>query len=154
LAAGFFAYRAVQAERATREADRKLLEAKMEHTLDHVLHGAFEDAEALIQEATAAGAPAGWADWRRGQIAYHRGQFSDAVPLLKSAVQKFPDQVAPRALLASTYLAVGDLGSFSHEALAADQLCAVTPEDWLYKGLTHPDPIEGLKALDEAVLRR
>jgi tetratricopeptide (TPR) repeat protein len=154
LTAGFFAYQAARAERAridaAREADRKLLEAKMEHALDHVLRGDFAAAEAAIQEAADAGAPAGWVHWRRGQIAYHRGQCADAVPLLESAVQAFPDQVAPHALLGWAYLLVGDQDKYSQEANAVDRLRAVTPEDLLYKGFLQ----FSLAALDEAVFRR
>jgi serine/threonine protein kinase len=156
LAVGLFAYRATQAERVARAADRKLLEEKMERALDHILHGDFVAAEKTIQEAAESGAPAGWVDWRRGQIAYHRGQNADAVPLLESAVKAFPDEVAPRALLATAYVWVGDFNKFSQMAIAADRLSAVTPEDLLYKGMTQSwnDPIEGLNTLDEAVLRR
>jgi serine/threonine protein kinase len=156
LAAGFLAYRAAQAERDRITANKQLVEAKMDHALDHVLRGDFAAAEAAIQEAVDAGAPAGWVHWRRGQIAFHRGQFADAVPLLESAVQAFPDQVAPHALLRSAYIYVGDLGKGYQEANAADRLRAVTPEDVLYKGLSQSliDPAQGLRTLDEAVLRR
>jgi tetratricopeptide (TPR) repeat protein len=156
LAAGFFAYRAVQADRAARAADRKLLEAKMDRALDHILRGDFASAEAAIREAADAGAPAGWVDWRRGQIAYHRGQFADAVPLLESAVRAYPDQAAPRSLLAWAYALSGDLEKFSRVGDAADRLPAVTPEDVLYKGLmlSYLDPPRALPTLDDAVLRR
>jgi serine/threonine protein kinase len=156
LAAGFFAYRAVQADRAAREADRKLLEAKMDRALDHILRGDFAAAEAAIREAADAGAPAGWVDWRRGQIAYHRGQFADAVPLLESAVRAYPDRAAPRALLTMVYGWVGDPEKFSSVGVAADRLPAVTPEDVLYKGLmlSYLDPPRSLPTLKEAVLQR
>jgi tetratricopeptide (TPR) repeat protein len=95
-------------------------------------------------------------DWRRGQIAYHRGQFADAVPLLESAVRAYPDQFAPRALLAMTCGWVGDVEKFARVGDAADRLPAVTAEDMLYKGLmlSYLDPPRSLPTLDEAVVRR
>jgi tetratricopeptide (TPR) repeat protein len=160
LTAGFFAYQAARAERAridaAREADRQLLEAKMERALDQVLRGDFAAAEAAIQEAADAGAPEGWVDWRRGQIAYHREQMADAVPLLETAVKAFPDQVAPHALLASAYSSLGALNKSTQMSNAVDRLPAVSPEDLLYKGMFQSflDPVVGLKTLDRAVERR
>jgi serine/threonine protein kinase len=161
LTAGFFAYQAARAERdridAARAADRKLLEEKMDRALDHILHGDFAATEAAIREAADAGAPAGWVDWRRGQIAFHRGQFADAIPLLESAVRAYPDQVAPRALLAMAYgWGAGDLEKFSEVGNAADRLPVVTAEDMLYKGLmlSYLDPPRSLPTLDEAVRQR
>jgi hypothetical protein len=74
--AGFFAYQA----RAARET---LLAEKMVRARDLIPFGDFAGGEAAVQEAEGLGAPADWVRWRRGQMAYHLGDFTAAIGLLE-----------------------------------------------------------------------
>jgi tetratricopeptide (TPR) repeat protein len=117
-----------------------------------VLQGDFSAANAAIDAAEQLGAPEESAQWRRGQIAYHCGEYEKAVALLEPAVAEMPDNVAARCLLASAYLWTNSAGAF--EAVARfDSLAPTTAEDYLYKGLieSYFDPVQGLKALNEAI---
>jgi tetratricopeptide (TPR) repeat protein len=158
--AGFFAQQAwrdrherIAAEQAARS---RLLEEKMQQAQHDILQGDFPAAEEAIAAAEQFGAPQEWAQWRRGQIAYHRAQYEKAIALLEPAAARMPDNVALTCLLASAWYING---LYEEPFLIINRLDSLTPrtsEDFLYKGLAESilDGVKGLKTLDEAMARQ
>ncbi|HEY3244718.1 MAG TPA: protein kinase [Phycisphaerae bacterium] len=164
VAAGFFAWRAHEAEqrrsvekqKQEQEFQAEKRAAALEKALLLALGGDLDGAERLIGEAELLGASAGDVRLMRGQIAYYRGDFSTAIEHLDQAVRLQPGRVAPHALLAA---ACGDFGLFERYyelMLALPKLQIVSYEDYLFSGLAESfeKPDRGLVAIDEALRRR
>lgn len=154
--AGFFAYeswrRGEEQAAAELKARVALRDEKMRQAQQRVLQGDFPRAEDSIRGALELGAPSEWADWRRGQIAYHQGELGQAIERLERAVAKLPENTAAQALLASACIWSGHWDKYNRvrDALLSPP---VTVEDMLYLGLaySYADPTEGLRLLDLAV---
>jgi serine/threonine protein kinase len=160
LVAGFFARQAIRTEQRRvndqRLAQGQLLAEKQGRATDLLLSGDLEAAEHAMDEAVSLGAPPGWAALFQGQLAYHRGQFGQAIGYLEQAVKELPKNVSARGLLASSGV-WGQRWEVHDRAIEGiEELGPVTPEDWLYKGLaeSYSDPVRGLETMDRAVLRR
>jgi serine/threonine protein kinase len=132
-------------------ARQKLLAEKKQRAVFLIFNGQFPEAEAAIAEAEALGVEEEWAQWRRGLIAFHRGEGKKAYELLKLAVAKMPDNVA-----AACQLKACDPSSEAHSSLVEriSSLTPTTPEDYLYKGLVEAYPDNGLRALSEGLERQ
>jgi serine/threonine protein kinase len=127
----------------------KLITEKKQRAESLIFNGQFPEAETLIAEVEALGAEEEWVQWRRGLIAFHRGDEDKAYELLRLAVARMPDNVAAfcqMGLCAGTdwerYRDV-DVESFS----------PTTPEDYLYRGLSlsYRIPAMGLRSLSEGL---
>jgi tetratricopeptide (TPR) repeat protein len=158
--AGFFAQQ-VWRERQERLASdaiarQKLLDEKMQEAQYEILQGDFSRAEETISAAEHLGATEEWALWRRGQIAFHREDYEEAIQLLRPAMARMQDNVALTCLFVK---ALQYAGGVPVELVAIsgrlDSLSPRTPEDFLYKGYveTSFDP-KALKTLDKAIERQ
>jgi serine/threonine protein kinase/tetratricopeptide (TPR) repeat protein len=155
LFASFFAvqsWRDRQARLAGEEAARqKLLTAKKHLAEFLIFNGQFPEAETAIAEAEALGVEEEWSQWRRGLIAFHRGEETKAYELLKQAVARMPDNVAATCLMIMCAPSWEEYGSvFLH----LDSLAVSTPEDYLYKGLAQSrgtEQVQGLSTLSEGL---
>lgn len=153
LLAGVFAYR----ERVARQ---RILEEKRQHAIEDAVlaasSGDFDEAERSIKEAELVGASTGWVRLLRGQIAYYRGDYREAVQHLEQSVKLLPESVAAHALLARAYSSNDQYDRYTQLQETLEKMPAVTPEDYLFKGLAESewDPLRALKTLDEAIRRR
>jgi tetratricopeptide (TPR) repeat protein len=158
--AGFFAvqsWRDRQERLAAEEKTRqRMLDEKQKQAVQDILGGDFEVAEEAIRDAEALGAAPEWVQWRRGQIAYHRSVYGEAVPLLEQAVQKVPTSLAANWLLVLVYMSSHDYEKVAEIAARLNGLPVNEEEEYLYKGIvtTTYTPEEGLALLDKAVAER
>ena len=157
-AAGYFGYGASQTEQARAAAQQTLLNAQMDWARDQLLQGNFEAAEAAIGNAEELGAPMAWSGWRRGQLAYHRGEIEEAIALLEPAAAEMEENVSARALLPLAYAAGGLWYEAQPFAAEVEVLQPETSEDVMYKGAVQAmilmDPVQGLETLDRAIAER
>src|SRR5262249_25250333 len=138
----------------------QLLAEKRQNALEKALLGAmtgdFAGAEKATAEAELLGASTGQVRMLRGQVAFHRGDFTGAIEHLEQAVKLLPDSVAARAGLVLAYHESGQTARFDQLVPQLDQLTAVTAEDYLFKGqlesLVHPE--RQLETFEEALRRR
>ncbi|MFL5245303.1 MAG: protein kinase domain-containing protein [Gemmataceae bacterium] len=137
-------------------ARQKLLTEKKQHAESLIFSGQFPEAKVTIQEAEELGVEEEWAQWRRGQIAFHSGEVEKAIPLLERAGASMPDCQAANWLLGAAYFSAGDWQRGVHIGTHFGSLAPNTPEDGLYKGLYQAwdFPEEGLKTLDDALPRQ
>jgi tetratricopeptide (TPR) repeat protein len=158
--AGFFAvqsWRDRQERIAARaSAQRRLLQEKMQQVQDHVLNGNFPAAEDAIHVAEELGVPQEWAQWRRGQILFHRGELEKAIRLLELAIGQMPENAAANWLLGAAYLDSWNWQRFFDTCRHCDSLTSSTAEELLYKSLcdSFSSPDEGLNTLDGAMARQ
>src|SRR5262249_33920417 len=98
LLAGFFAVQSWRERQepitAEESARKRLITEKKQLAESRLFNGQFSDAHSAIAEAEQLGVEEEWAQWRRGLIAFHRGEGGKAYELLKQAVAKMPDNVA------------------------------------------------------------
>jgi tetratricopeptide (TPR) repeat protein len=151
LVAGLFAYR----ERVARQ---QVLQEKMERAMLIAMSGDLDGAEKAITEAEVLGASHGSIRMIRGLLALYRGDAHKAVEHLEQAVKLLPRSVAAHSLLAYAYGADGQYDRAEIVYMdSIEKLPAVTPEDYLFKGLVESaggDASRGLETLDEAIRRR
>jgi tetratricopeptide (TPR) repeat protein len=158
-AAGFFAYRAHEAERRHREELEQRLAEKRQNALDKAyaaaMGGNFEAANGATAEAERLGATTGEVRLLRGLIAYYDGKTEDALEHFEQAVRLMPQSVAAHALLAVAYSEVSRWADYFQTLAKAEQLPAVTRDDYLFKGYAESveDPDKGLRTLHEAAAR-
>jgi tetratricopeptide (TPR) repeat protein len=155
LVAGVFAYREHRGQQQAREERRQ---HAVERAMLIAMSGDLDGAEKAIAEAEVLGTLPGSVHMVRGQLALHRGDARKAIEHLEQAVKLLPRSVAAYSLLAQAYTWGGQ--GDRCELIFRDyieKLPAVTPEDYLFKGLVESgggDPPRGLKTLDEAIRRR
>lgn len=166
LLSGIIAFVGVRQHRLLNEqrlAEKRVLEQRLlketeERALIYTLSGDLGSAEALLPDAERLGASPAWLALRRGQIAYQRGDYDRALQLLQESATKSPSgpDLSTRGLLSATYAATyeWELSKKLAEEVMKEQ--PSTAEEFLFKGLAESlyDPVQGLKDLDEAVLRR
>jgi serine/threonine protein kinase len=137
------------AERRQNAIDRALLIA---------MSGDLEAAEQSIREAELLGASTGWVRLLRGQVAYHRGEYNEAVGHLEQAVRLLPDNVAARAILGAALMDTHDWDRVEILQREVERLPMRTAEDALYRGhldsYMGSDPSRGLVEMDAAIRRR
>jgi serine/threonine protein kinase len=163
LVTGLFAYRTHRLEGARLEEQQQyadqLVGEKRRNALDKAtlvaMSGDLEAAEKAIAEAELLGASAGQLRMLRGQVAYYRHEHLEAISHLEQAVRLLPNSVSARALLSSAYVMNLYRRKSAQVLRAMEQLTAVTPEDFLFKGLAQSfhDPQRGLKTLEDALRR-
>jgi tetratricopeptide (TPR) repeat protein len=151
--AGLFAVRARHVE------ERRLGEKKqsaVEKALLTAWSGDPDATETAIREAELAGAAGGDVRMLRGQAAFHRGEYGEAVQQLEQAVTLRPGSVAEQSMLFMAFPRMGRWEDADRALQAVSQLQAVTPEDYLFKGLAESDwdPDRALLTLNEAIRRR
>jgi serine/threonine protein kinase/Tfp pilus assembly protein PilF len=147
--ASFFAVQSLR-ERHQRIREKKQLAESL------IFSGQFQEAELAIDEAVELGVEQDWAQWRRGQIAFHGGEIEKAIGLLKQAVAEEPDNPAAYWLLGAAYHTT----LAWHQALPiyerSSSLASTSAEDRLYEGLFRSfyDPQAGLNIMNEALAQR
>src|SRR5262249_9441963 len=97
-----------------------------------------------------------WGQWRRGQIAFHNGDWEEAIRLLDPAAAKMPDNLALHWLLACVYRLNHHDDQATQLARRIDSVPPSTEEEYLYKGfaIMPYTPKESLALLDKAVKTR
>jgi serine/threonine protein kinase len=164
ILAGVFALQAWRdrQERLAAEADRlaaaekarqEKLNEKQQKAIHDILMGDLRAAENTISEAEDLGASEEWVQWRRGQIAFHIGEWDEAIRLLEPAADKMPDSLALNWLLALVYRLNGDDDRFAEIAERIDSLPPSTEEEFIYKGfaMLPYTPKQSLALFDEAI---
>jgi serine/threonine protein kinase len=139
-----------EAEKVAREAEKR--QSAIDRALTAAMGGDLKGAEQAIGEAHRAGASRGQLEMLRGQIALHRGESHKAMGHLEEAVEKLPDSVAARGLLAAAYAWDGHWEKYDRTIRAMAQLTPSTPEDFLFKGYAEAnlDPTLGLQTMQKA----
>jgi serine/threonine protein kinase len=155
LVAGFFAVQSWRDRQermvAAESARQKQITDKKQLAESLIFSGQFPQAESVIAEAEELGVEEEWAQWRRGLIAYHKGETEKSLALLKQAVAKMPENVAATCQMVQSWPAYISL---------RDRIASLTPttaEDYLYLGLIRSqfgDTFKGLQTLDEGVKRQ
>jgi tetratricopeptide (TPR) repeat protein len=164
IGAGALAYLAHRAERQRVEDqakhDEELLQEKRRSALDKAILAArledFDGAREAIREAESLGCSAGQIHMLQGQLELFQGRGMQAIDHLSRATELLPDSVAAWSMLSVADIESGR-ATDSYRALSeATRLPAVTPEDFLFRGLAEAqlDPERGLSTLDEALRRR
>jgi tetratricopeptide (TPR) repeat protein len=161
--AGFVAYRAHQSERRhqdeLRRAEEVRLAERRQSAIDKAyvaaMGGNFEVADEAIADAERLGATTGEVRLLRGLIAYYGGKSQDALEQFEQAVRLMPESVAAHALLAAAYSDVSRWSDYFRTLEKAEQLPAVTRDDYLFKGVAESveDPERGLRTLNDAAAR-
>jgi hypothetical protein len=149
LAAGYFAWR-------DSSARQKHLADVLDKALTAAMGGDLNAAEQATAEAEEAGASAGQVHMLRGQIALHRGQIAQARRHLETAVDRLPQSVATRGMLAVAYASDGQWEWYDKMIQRMNELTPSTPEDFLFKGYAEAnlDPKLGLQTIQQAFDRR
>jgi serine/threonine protein kinase len=149
---------AVDADRraAVANARQEKLQSKQQQAVHDILMGDFKLAEQAIREAADLGASEEWVQWRRGQIAFHSGDWEEAISLLEPAIAKMPDNLAANWLLAVAYRLNREEGRSAQVARRIDSVPPSTEEEYLYRGFaTMPyTPKESLMLFAKAVAAR
>jgi serine/threonine protein kinase/tetratricopeptide (TPR) repeat protein len=141
---------------AAAAARRQLLKEKVQQAQDHMLNGNFASAEDAIRAAEELEAPEEWVQWRRGQIAFHRGEIESAVHFLEPAVDRMPTNLAANSLLGAAYLTTWNWQEFFKIVHHCASLEGSAPEDLLYKAVCDSffSPTQALKTLDHAMAQQ
>jgi serine/threonine protein kinase/Flp pilus assembly protein TadD len=159
--AGFYAHRASEAEsqRLAEQLQSKVQLATLEreHALENALEAAtsgdLAKAELAINEAELKGASTADVRVLRGQVAFFRGDYEQALSELEVAVELQPTNVSARSMLVATLISLGDWTRYWHEHEQLNRLQPKTVQDTLLKGYAQHDVTVGLKMMDEAVER-
>jgi serine/threonine protein kinase len=150
LMALFFAYQSrVAARRLLAEEQRSAIEK----ALTLAMSGDLMHANKAIDEAELLHASPGQVQMLRGQLELHQGNNTNAIEHLEQAVRLLPNNVAPRAMLATAYNWDFQFEKYDQMLVELERLSPVTPEDYLFKGQAegYYEPQRGLLLLDEAV---
>jgi serine/threonine protein kinase/tetratricopeptide (TPR) repeat protein len=151
--AGFFGF---QAWSAAAKARQEKLRDTQQKAVHDILMGDLKAAEQVVGDAEGLGAPKAWVQWRRGQIAFHSGEWEEAVRLLEPAAAKMPDNLALNWLLVRVYW-LNHQGDKEREIeRRIDSLPPSQEEEYLYKGIARMayTPKECLALFDRAVEER
>jgi tetratricopeptide (TPR) repeat protein len=156
LVAGFFAAQSwsERQERiiAAESARKKQITDKKQLAESRLFNGQFPEAETAIAEAEALGVEEEWVQWRRGLVAYHKGDTEKSCALLKQAVAKMPENLA-----ATCQIAAQSWPEFISLRDRIASLAPTTAEDYVYLGLVQSqftDTVKALQTLDEGVKRQ
>jgi tetratricopeptide (TPR) repeat protein len=141
---------------AEAKARQERLQERQQKAIRDILMGDLKAAGQTIQEAADLDSPEEWVQWRRGQIAFHTGDWEEAIRLLEPAAEKMPENLAVAWMLAFIYRVNGDSEA---SELIAQRIRSVPPnteEECVYKGFaTMPfTPQESLALFKRAVEER
>ncbi len=151
--AAYFAYSA----QSTRE---ELAVVQLEDAVDEALianmSGDAETANRAIERVAEIEPDTGWLPLLRGHLAFQRGDYDEAVELLKLAVERLPDSVAARSLLAASYVGAGWWERYESILEELPRLTPQSAEDYMFRGLaeSYLDPVQARASLDEAMRAR
>ncbi len=151
--ASYFAHSAL----STRE---ELAEAHVQDAVDEALlanmSGDSEAADRAVAQVAALAPDSGWLPFLHGHLAFQRGDYDEGVRHLQQAVERLPDSVAARALLAAAYVGAGWWERYEEILDDLEQSTSQTAEDFMFRGLaeSYLDPARARASLDEAIRRR
>jgi len=146
----------VQAHRT----DQNRLAERRQNAIDKALtmawSGDLDGTEQSIRDAEVAGVSVGELRTLRGELAFQRGAYDDAIQHLEQAVRLSPQSVAAQAMLSYVYGSAGQWKNANRTMQSLEKLSPKTAEDYLFKGLAESawDPVSGLATLNEGVGRR
>ena len=142
--------------RHDQEVRKEKLRAALDKALLLAMGGDFDAAAAEIAEAERLGVSEGELFLIRGQVAMHHGDIASATDNIKRAVELLPESVAAHSIYALMQYYVGGEALYLQELAHVERLRAITPEDFLFKGMAqqHYDRARALENVDEAVRRR
>ena len=120
------------------------------------LTGDLKATEHAIADAERADVSADWLHMLRGQVAFHRGEYSVAIEQLRSAASTRKPTVAATAMLATAHLAAGSWEDYETLIEEIESRTPITAEDFLFKGEAEVyfDPRKAVRSLDDAIRRR
>jgi serine/threonine protein kinase/Tfp pilus assembly protein PilF len=138
---------------AEAKARQEKLQQRKQKAIHDILMGDLKSAAQSIQEAEDLGAPEEWVLWRQGQIAFHNGDWEEAIRLLEPAAAKMPENLAIHWMLAFIYRVNGDSEESEHIAQRISSYPANTEEECIYRGFaTMPfTPKESMALFKKAV---
>jgi serine/threonine protein kinase len=161
IIAAFFAKRASDerhqrlAEQA--KSEQRLVAVERQHALENALlaatSGNLDMAMNAVREAESKGASAQEVHVLRGQVAFFRGEWEDALHELEEAVRLNPTDVSGQSMLAMTCLYLGDFTRYLQVLETLELLQPRTNDEYLLKGAALLDEEKSLEILDEAVTR-
>ena len=141
---------------AEAKARQEKLQERQQKAIHDILMGDLKSAGKAISEAEDLGAPEEWVQWRQGQIAFHNGDWEEAIRLLEPAAAKMPENLAVHWMLAFIYRVNGDSEESEQIAQRIGSVPPNTEEEFIYKGFaTMPfTPKESLALFKKAVEER
>jgi hypothetical protein len=154
--ASFFGYQASRAEqRRQQRSEAQLVRIEREHALEAALvassSGDLDKAELAISRAEKSGASAAQVRTLRGQVAYFRGDLERALAELEVDLE--PDNRPARAMLAMTYLGLGNWSRYVQEEELIKSLKPQTNLDQILMGYALWDPTAAWSQFNDAVER-
>jgi tetratricopeptide (TPR) repeat protein/tRNA A-37 threonylcarbamoyl transferase component Bud32 len=156
IAIGLAAMVSFQARHAGEQRRAERRQTALDNALLAARSGNLNEAEKSIALAELAGASASELRLLRGQVAFHRGDYQEALLQLNQAARLSPESVAIHATLSVIHSRLGQWSESERLLQKADKLTARTHEDYLFRGLaeTERDPVRALASLDAAVRLR
>jgi serine/threonine protein kinase len=150
LAAVGFAVEATRAQEHVRDQERR---SAIERATLIARSGDLDATEKAIAEAELLDASPGQLRFLRGEVAYFRGEYEQAVAHLEQSDRLQPRSVSTLALLAQAYLNAGQVQKYLDTMGSLEHMSPATAEDRLLLGGAQVflSPVEGLPILDEAI---
>ncbi len=151
--AGYFAYSAISTRRQIAVIQ---LEDAVDEALIANMSGDADMADRALARVAAIEPDTGWLPLLRGHLAFQRGDYDEAVERLERAVERLPESVAARALLAASYVGAGWWERYETTLEEMQELIPQTAEDYMFRGLaeSYLDPVRARASLDEAIRAR
>ncbi len=142
--------------RSRQEAVSARRQQAVDSALVVALTGDLKATEHAIADAERAGVSADWLHMLRGQVAFHRGEYSAAIEHLHLAASTRKPTVAATAMLATAHLAAGSWEDYETLMNEIESRTPITAEDYLFKGEAEVyfDPRLAVRCLDDAIRRR
>jgi serine/threonine protein kinase len=150
LAAVGFAFEAARAQQHAQDQERQ---SAIERATLIARSGDLNATEQAIGEAELLHASPGQLRFLRGEVAFFRGDFEQAVQHLEQSARLQPRSVSTLALLAMAYVSAGQWQKFLEIEGSLEHMSPATAEDRLLLGAAqvYMSPVEGLPILDEAI---
>jgi serine/threonine protein kinase len=150
LAAVGFAIEATRAQEHARDQARR---SAIERATLIARSGDLDATEKAIGEAELLDASPGQLRFLRGEVAFFRGDYEQAVQHLEQSARLQSRSVSTLALLAQAYLNAGQVQKYLDTMGSLEHLTPATAEDRLLLGAAQVflSPVEGLPMLDEAI---
>lgn len=142
------------------QARQRAVAAQQQQAIDAALvvalTGDLKATEAAISRAEQVGVARDWLQLLRGQVAFHRGDYSAAIELLEPVSSSATPTVAAVSLLATAQLAAGSWEDYEMQLDRAESLTPRTAEDFLFQGQAEVyfDPDKAVRSLNAALRLR